>query len=139
MRKGYHTKCKDLILKYAETHAERRFSAADVFSYLKEQGSQVNLTTVYRNLEKMIENKLLIKFKTAEQESALYQFVKPHGNCHEHLHMQCSVCGKVMHLECCLMNEIMEHLKMYHGFMLECTGSVLNGICADCKNMEEMR
>lgn len=133
MKKTYHSKNKDLILAFASEHKERRFSAQELHQFLEESGSQVNLTTVYRNLDKMIENKILMKFKTAEDECSLYQYVEPHGNCHEHLHMQCRSCGKIIHLECHLMEEITSHLREHHGFSLECTGSVLIGICDECK------
>ena len=84
-------------------------------------------------LDKLEENKLLMKYKTAENDCATYQYVEPHGNCHEHLHMQCRKCGKIMHLECGLMQEIYEHLLTHHGFRLECPGSVLVGVCGDCE------
>ena len=99
MGKAYHTKTKDLIIEYIEQNRDRRFRAAEIYSYLLEQGQQVNLTTIYRNLDKLEENKLLMKYKTAENDCATYQYVEPHGNCHEHLHMQCRKCGKIIHLE----------------------------------------
>lgn len=134
VKKTYHSKNKDLILSYASEHKSRRFSAQELYQFLQEHGSQMNLTTVYRNLDKLTEHKSLIKFKTAEDGCTLFQYVEPHGNCHEHLHMQCRSCGKIIHLECQLMKEITEHLSEHHGFRLECTGSVLLGLCDECRN-----
>lgn len=133
MGKEYHTKTKELIIEYIQQNKERRFRAAEIYAYLLDQGQQVNLTTIYRNLDKLEENKLIMKYKTAENDCATYQYVEPHGNCHEHLHMQCRKCGKIMHLECGLMQEIQEHLLTHHGFRLECPGSVLVGVCGDCE------
>ena len=65
MGKAYHTKTKDLIIEYIEQNKDRRFRAAQIYAYLLEQGQQVNLTTIYRNLDKLEENKLLMKYKTA--------------------------------------------------------------------------
>lgn len=133
MAKVYHTKTKDLILEYIQANKDRRFRAAEIYLYFRGLGKEVNLTTIYRNLDKLEENKLIMKYKTAEDGCATYQYVEPHGNCHEHLHLQCRGCGKIIHLECHLMNEIREHLSEHHGFYLECPGSVLVGLCGDCE------
>ena len=53
-----------MIIEYIEQNRDRRFRAAEIYSYLLEQGQQVNLTTIYRNLDKLEENKLLMKYKT---------------------------------------------------------------------------
>ena len=133
MGKVYHTKTKDLILEYIQANKDRRFRAAEIFYYLKGMGKEVNLTTIYRNLDNLEENRILMKYKTAGDDSATYQYVEPHGNCHEHLHLQCRQCGKIIHLDCQLMKEIEDYLSVHHEFMLECSGSVLVGLCGDCK------
>ena len=133
MGKVYHTKTKDLILEYIQANKDRRFRAAEIFYYLKGMGKEVNLTTIYRNLDKLEENRILMKYKTAGDDSATYQYVEPHGNCHEHLHLQCRQCGKIIHLDCQLMKEIEDYLSVHHEFMLECSSSVLVGLCGDCK------
>lgn len=133
MAKAYHTKTKDLILEYIQVNKDRRFKAAEIYYYLKGMGKEVNLTTIYRNLDKLEENRILMKYKTAENDSATYQYVEPYGNCHEHLHMQCRCCGKIIHLDCHLMKEITEHLQEHHGFRLECPASVLVGVCGECE------
>ena len=36
-------------------------------------------------------------------------------------------------LECGFMEEIVRHLYEHHRFALECAGSVLMGVCAECR------
>lgn len=132
MKKGYKTKAKDLILEYAKEHKEQRFSAVDIFAYMSEIGSCVNMTTIYRNLDKMTENEILLKYKTAGDDRAAYQYVEEHTHCHEHLHMHCKNCGKIFHLECSFMEEIRTHCLEHHGFVLQCDDSMLSGLCKEC-------
>ena len=54
MQKEYRTKCKDMIMEYLQSHKEHRFSAVDIHAYLESKGQQVNPTTIYRNLEKLM-------------------------------------------------------------------------------------
>lgn len=119
-------------MAYLEENKEKSFSAYDINAYLEKQDIQVNLTTIYRNLDKLMENGILMKHKTAGDECCKYQYVKPHGNCQEHIHMKCRSCGKIFHLECCFMEEISAHLKKEHGFTLECADSILVGLCESC-------
>ena len=82
-------------MSYIEKNKEKRFSASDVYNYLRELGSTTNLTTVYRNLEKMIESGILLQLANTKDGSALYQYSEPEKKCQEHLHIQCSECGKI--------------------------------------------
>lgn len=133
-QKNYRTKSKDAIMEYLQTHTEHSFSAYDVREYMQENGIQVNLTTIYRNLDKLTENGEIMKYKTAEDECCRYQCVKPHAHCSEHIHMQCRECGKILHMECHFMEELKKHLFEHHKFTIECTNSVLMGLCENCKN-----
>ena len=97
----------------------------------------MNQSTVYRTLDRMIEHNILVRFKTANSGNYYYRISDEHHNCDEHLHMQCRKCGKVMHLDCDFMNDIRELLMKQYGFTLECNGSTLCGLCADCKKKEK--
>ncbi len=136
-QKKYRTKSKDAIMTYLEMHTEHSFSAYDVNAYMQEKGIQVNLTTIYRNLDKLTESGEVLKYKTAEDECCRYQCAKPHAHCHEHIHMQCRACGKILHLECEFMEEIIRHLYDHHRFTLECVGSVLMGMCESCQKQNQ--
>lgn len=137
MKKNYNTKGKDIILSYMQAHADRNFSANDVYQYLQENDTKMNITTVYRNLDRFADMGMLMKLKNAEDDRCRYQYKHPDGNCDEHIHMQCRECGKIFHLECRFMSEIAEHLYAHHGFTLESAGSMLNGLCKECKGTDE--
>lgn len=133
MSREYHTRCRSSIMEYLESHKELRFSAADIFEYLNKKGDVVNLATIYRNLDKMTEAGTLIKYKSAEEDRALYQYIEPESDCGHHLHMQCSKCSKIIHLECDIMHELTKNLEDSYGFSLECKNSMLKGVCEECK------
>ena len=64
MQNGYKTKSRSYIMDFFEAHKEQIVSAADIHHYLEENGKQVNLATIYRNLDKMTEEGILLKYKT---------------------------------------------------------------------------
>lgn len=137
MQKKYHTKISREIEQYIKEQSEKSFCASEVYSYMTNQKIPVNLATIYRNLDRLTEQNILIKFKTANSDSYMYRAVKETGNCHTHLHMRCKVCGRIIHLEEHYSDEIIDYLKKKYGFELECDNSFFSGICINCKDMEE--
>lgn len=141
MQKGYQTKSKGGILNFIEEHKEKRFSAADVHRYLTDRATNVNLTTVYRNLEKLTEAGILLRLGFGKDGSALYQYLIPENRCHEHLHIQCNLCGRVFHVDDEFMSKVNAYFKE-HGYELISEESVLIGVCGDCRkehNIESVR
>jgi len=121
------------MLQFFQNHKEKMVSASEIHDFLQEKDDKVNLATIYRNLDKMTEDGVLIKYKDSQEDKAVYQYVGEDEKCHEHLHMQCMKCGKVIHLECNFMKEISEHLLVHHRFTLQCTKSILYGMCGECR------
>ena len=99
MQKEYKTKAKDYILEYIKNNKERRFSVNDIQEYLIENDININLTTIYRNLDKLSLNGILLKFKNTKEDFNVYQYNEPGAGCHEHLHIECSKCGKILHID----------------------------------------
>ncbi len=132
MAKIYSTKTKAIIMDFLEAHKDSRFSANDIYADLIRKGEDINLATVYRNLEKLTEDGSLIKAKSVDANASFYQYAGKSHSCHNHLHLQCKKCGRIVHLECGFMEEISSHLLSHHGFSVECEGSVIMGICDRC-------
>lgn len=136
MQRTYTTKSKTAILECLKSKKDEAFTAADIYETLLDEGQNINLATVYRNLEKLTEEGRLTKVKHAESESTFFRYIEEDSHCNEHLHMQCSVCGKIIHMECHFMEEITEHLLKDHSFLLEPSGSVLYGRCENCRKIK---
>ena len=50
MEKGYNTKPKEYILLFLKAHKNKRFSAKEMYDYIKKEGHDINLATIYRNV-----------------------------------------------------------------------------------------
>lgn len=140
MAREYRTKYRDWIKNYFETHPDVRIRARDVYDGMKAEGLPVNLATVYRNLDHLENENILRGHKTAGEDEKFYQYMRPRMDCQSHLHLLCSRCGRIIHLNCGFMNEISEHLMKEHGFELDCGQSMLVGLCSDCRReLEEQK
>ncbi len=130
---GYNTRARKYILEFLNQRETTTVSVNDILEYLTENGITVNFTTVYRYLNKLTDDEKVIKFVGKDGSQAVYKIAESEKTCHNHLHVQCTKCGRLIHLDCDFMEELREHLSKDHGFCLECSGSVLYGICNACK------
>lgn len=132
-KQNYNTKARKYILQYLETCMETTVGAADILEFLNKNGISVNLTTVYRYLNKLTAERKVIKITEAKTQRSVYQLIRHKKSCDDHLHIKCTKCGKLIHLECEFIDKIKEHIFEDHGFHLECSGSILYGVCDKCK------
>lgn len=133
---SYRTKNRDMMVAYMKENKDRTVYVSDIHQYMKSQGVNVNVTTIYRFLDKLQEESRVLKYAADKGESAGFQYVGEGNSCEEHLHVKCSSCGKVAHLDCAFMEEIRSHLRNHHDFQLQCSGSSLFGLCEECQKKQ---
>ena len=71
IRKPYTTKTRTEILEYLKEHASSTVSVADIQNYLKEKRAETNTTTIYRFLDKLCREHIVIKYPDAENDKAV--------------------------------------------------------------------
>lgn len=130
---GYATASRKRMLEFLKCNSDRTVTAMDIDAYLRESGSEVNITTIYRYLDKLAKEGTVMKYVAEKGGKAVYQYVEQGHRCEEHLHLKCVKCGCIIHLECAFMDEISEHVKIDHGFLLQCRNSILYGVCKECQ------
>lgn len=128
----YKTNNRARIMDFLMANSDRTVSVKDIDLHLKNDNNPVNLTTIYRYLDKLTGEGSLIKYTGETGDKTTYQLSRPGHSCDEHLHLKCTECGRVIHLDCHFMEEIAEHISNDHGFGIQCKGSVIYGICSEC-------
>lgn len=129
---AYNTRQKEAVLACLREHAEGHIRAADIAVHLNTAGEKVGLTTIYRQLDKLVEEGTVKKF-TTEGSSACYQYVGD-GNCGEHFHLKCESCGRLIHLKCRTFDRLSAHILEEHGFQSDPGRTTLYGICGECRS-----
>lgn len=130
---NYKTKSRAKILEFLKDNSSRSLSVADIQKQLEFQEQKVNITTIYRYLDKLTQEGTINKYTCENGKQSVYQFVDREKHCHEHLHMQCVMCGEVLHLDCHFMEEIKGHVESDHGFQIQCDNSMIYGKCKKCQ------
>ncbi|MCM1308675.1 MAG: transcriptional repressor [Butyrivibrio sp.] len=135
MSRSYSTVSHTKIMKYLSENTDKSVTVGDIEDYLREQGLEVNVSTIYRFLNRLNDSGELIKYAAGKGEMSAFQYIgdRRPQSCLEHLHLHCVECGRIIHLECSFMREISEHIMEHHGFALKCEASVLYGVCDECR------
>lgn len=100
MHKKYKTRIGAAMEEFLDLQKERSFCAADACHYMEQREIAVNITTVYRHLEQLVKDGILVKFKTADSDNQRYRLAGDVSRCQRHLHLQCRRCGRIQHMEC---------------------------------------
>ena len=121
----YRTRQRDAILRFFEENRDRCFTARDLVGQV-----DAGEATIFRALSTLTGEGKLKKFSGGSGESAYYQFNAT--ECALHIHLKCRGCGKLIHMDCSFMEEILAHFKNEHAFTVDCGQTVIYGICGDC-------
>lgn len=132
MSDGYTTQSRSRILEYLKSQSTRTVDVSDIRRALATDGNEVNITTIYRYLDKLTSDGTVMKYVAENGTRAVYQYVGERRHCEDHLHLQCTKCGCIIHLDCRFMDEIAEHVLREHGFSIQCRNSIIYGLCEKC-------
>ncbi len=132
MKNEYKTKTRQLILDFLNEHTDKRFTAADIYKNINESDGSINRATVYRNLDRLVSQGKLLKFKDNDSDACFFQYSEGHEHCDSHMHAQCSDCGKLFHLESEFVDKFEDEIKNAYGIDIDCSKTIIVGKCEEC-------
>ena len=135
MKSQYKTHQRDEMIDCIRQMPRGHFTAADLADRLKSQGSSIGTTTVYRHLERLCEEGILIRHYIDENTPVCYEYTG-HAGTESCWHCKCTECGRLIHLHCDELEAIQSHLLEHHGFTLNPMRTVFYGLCGDCSSAE---
>lgn len=135
----YQTEQKRILLAYMKAHSDQSFTIEELCKRMKEELELPVVpgkSTVYRLMPELVDEGLVKRFVKANSRKFLYQMVCG-DHCDRHLHMRCSVCGKLYHMEDQESEELLLRVMKKHHFQIDEGKTVLFGQCENCCGQEE--
>ena len=135
----YKTKQREILLTYLRTAPGEHFTAGDICEYFRSQASPIGQSTVYRQLEELVDEGILNKYVIDPTGPACFEYMEREDHCDDEVcfHCKCEKCGKLIHMHCDELKEIQRHLMTDHQFRLDPLRTVFYGVCEDCKDEQQ--
>ena len=137
MKSVYKTKAREVIIAYLKEHSEQRLTARELYEAVCEQDVEINRTTVYRNLDRLCDTGEIMRFKEPNQDAWYYQYSEKHEHCNSHIHGQCSVCGRIFHLDKPFVDDFADAMLKEYGLDIDPVGTIILGRCSKCKRIKK--
>ena len=133
-RSRYKTKQREILLCYFETVPGVHVTAGDICDYFRSQGAPIGQSTIYRQLESLVDEGIIKKYNIDGSSPACFEYVDPDSHVDKEMcfHFKCAKCGKLIHVHCDELNELQSHLITEHHFKLDPIRTVFYGLCEQC-------
>ncbi len=123
---AYNTQNRQLILEYIKQ--DKYISVNDIHQELLHQGRKISVSTIYRFLDYLEKERLIIRHIDPSTKRACFAYVGDNHMCQQHLHMKCRECGLTVHLPA----ELLSQTEELHQFKVEYDSSIIQGTCNIC-------
>lgn len=126
--KKYRTAQRERLAGFFCSNPDKQFTIEE----LQDNLSGISLSSIYRNINDMVKEGTIKRFQKDNLRSSGYQYIGESA-CSEHLHLKCSRCGCIIHMDSTSSLQILTELKNKTGFELDKSTTILHGSCSDCK------
>ena len=109
----------------------RHFTVEDVYKEVRKENPSVGKATVFRNMNKMAEEGILLRIEVPGGASR-YELSAP-----KHYHAKCMVCGNLFDVEMDYIPNLENKVKDAHGFVFSGHDIIFNGICSSCRKKQD--
>lgn len=123
---SYNTKQKDIIFDVIKRQTHE-FTIKDIYN---EVCDKTGLTTIYRLVDKLVEDGCLSKF-IGKDNITYYQYLEK-CDCNNHFYLKCDICGSMIHIDCDCIEDLSNHILNNHKFNLSKEHIIINGTCNKC-------
>lgn len=125
MNKNYKTKQKDIILRIIKE--KKQFTIKDIY---QEVCGEVGLTTIYRLVDKLVNEGIINKYFTKDN-TVYYQYLEKCSR-YNHFYLKCDICGDMIHIDCDCISDLSCHILEEHNFIPNRENIIIGGICNKC-------
>ncbi|MBO7311158.1 MAG: transcriptional repressor [Clostridia bacterium] len=134
----YITEQKRTLKKILEDNCDRAYTVDELFCKMQAlyPSKAPGKSTVYRLITHLVNEGAVKRFIKDGERKAAYQIVMgEHCDCH--LHLKCTDCGKLIHLNDKISDELLSTVQSTSDFSVNEEATVLFGTCGSCKKHSE--
>ena len=100
----------------------------EIYELAKKEDQNIGQATIYRNINKLVEDESIIKLPSVGDEGYRYDI-----NNHPHTHLICNSCGKIIDIFDNDYEKFIKKIADNNSVIIKKSLLVLEGICNNCK------
>jgi Fur family ferric uptake transcriptional regulator len=127
----YNTEKRAELLRFFSERSTEAYSLDEVCEILLPDGK--GKSTVYRLISRFVDEGAVRKIADVRTRHNSYQWIGE--GCSHHLHLKCTVCGQVIHLDHETSHKFENTLRAALSFMLDEEQTLLFGTCKGCTKL----
>ncbi len=125
----YNTHQRKALIDFMQANCEKAFTIDEIVCRMS--SDEISQSTAYRLMTKLVADGLVHRSVKGNSRSFVYQYIND-KKCDGHLHMKCTGCGKVYHLDSSITAQIQNDIESNTHFEVD-SHTVLLGRCGACK------
>lgn len=135
--KGYKTTTqRSMVYDILTDNKNQHLSTEEVYALVKNKNPKMGIATIYRTLQLFEEIGLVYKHNF-DDGCSRYEILSPYSNeVHQHHHLLCKKCGKIIEVKEDLMNSLEEIIEKQYNFEILNHVVKFTGICSECRDKE---
>jgi Fur family ferric uptake transcriptional regulator len=106
-------------------------TASELYDMVRKRLPRIGLGTVYRNLELMAENGLILKIEVGGTQKRF------DATTEDHYHIRCSLCGRVDDIDVPVMEELATQAANSSAYLILGHHVEFTGICSACQQQRQ--
>ena len=123
-----NTKQKEIILDILDQNRIHP-TIQEIYSLAKEKYPSIGQATIYRNVNKLVEEEKVLRLPETKDEGYHYDItMTPHN------HLICNSCGRIIDLYDNDYNDMLKKIEESNSIKITKSLLILEGICSKCKN-----
>ena len=132
MQKQRTTAQKLEIKRFLEANRDREMTVAEIAEGLTQGGSGIGIATVYRAVNRLEEEGVLLRRVDGSKSSSVYRYCGDQSVRNMHM-MFCQICGRTVSIPFELAHRFESAAADKTGFAITDHQLLLYGLCPDCK------
>ena len=129
---GYRITPQREMIVEAVAHSPSHISAEDIYEIVQKRSHALNLATVYRTLDLLVDTGLISRIHLGSGR-VLYASDQ-HG---PHLHLICRQCGETVGVDASVLTLVEDQLQTNYGFTADIQHLCLSGLCKSCQTTQQ--
>ena len=125
----YNTHQKKLLTDFLKLNCDKAYTIDEIANEVP-----VGKSTIYRLISKLTESGVVKRFSGETGRIFMYQYISCE-HCSAHLHMKCVDCGKILHMNNKVSENILNNIMQDNNFSVDDAQTILLGKCSDCNKI----